>query len=867
MFKKIISTIVGFGIVEDMPFTQAKRVKLVNVCSFLAALSTFPYIFLFIGQITYLGIASLTFFLAFIGTLLWNCAGKYQVAKFWILVNSHAYILLTASSFGRYAGEQLILIPVLFGAVLVFEFKEKLSLYFSIGLTVACFLFLEYTNYSLLNLDISPAEQLEYYQGNLVITVACCVTIAIFYFYLYGQQLDENQRAMNTSKEIEEMISYFSNSLYGKNTVDEILWDVAKNCIGRLGLVDCVIYMMDEDRQVLVQKAAFGDKNPHDFEIFNPIVIPAGKGIVGHVAKTMKPFIVQDTSKEPMYIADDRVRLSEVAVPLIYNNKTIGVIDSEHPEKNFYKQRHVDLLNIVASLCANKVVRAMADEERAKALKIKMEAEKIKAFDEFKTKLFANVSHELRTPLTLIKGTVSKHREESEDWILMHRHTDHLLRLINQILDLTKIESGHFELHHQPNDITAFFKILVSTFSSLASHKQVEIIDNIGDDPFYLSYDQDALEKIMFNLFSNAIKFSPHHSSIELKVTYDDVLVIQVIDRGPGIPDLLQNKIFERYYQVPSVTSGGTGIGLALTKELVELFNGDISVSNASDGGAVFTVKLPVPISGASENEVQMEVEDSLSEVDSKRLVLLVEDNVELLAYIRNELKESFKVITAADGELAKKKAQDQLPDVIISDIMMPNTDGIEFCKWLKNNELTSHIPIMLLTAVADQKKRLEGYEQGADDYLTKPFDSHELRVRVNNLLRSRDKLKEKYQNVLKMPSHDIVIQSSDELFMKKVLKAIDNNIENNDYSVSQLCEEVGLSRMQMHRKLVALTDFSATSFIREVRLHRAMELLSSGEPVSQVAYAVGFNSLSYFSKIFKGKFGHLPSEVVAVNR
>lgn len=243
-----------------------------------------------------------------------------------------------------------------------------------------------------------------------------------------------------------------------------------------------------------------------------------------------------------------------------------------------------------------------------------------------------------------------------------------------------------------------------------------------------------------------------------------------------------------------------------------------------------------------------------------KKSVLLVEDNQELSSFIKNELEPQLAVRQVFDGEEATKQAQLNLPDIIISDVMMPKLDGIELCKWLRENELTSHIPIILLTARADMESKLIGLKTGADDYLVKPFNTTELKTRVNNLLQQRKQLSEKYKKIIELQPNDIVITSSEEVFIKKLKSVLEHNIDNDEFDVPRLAEELGISRMQLHRKITALTGHSTTSFIRHQRLLHASQLLQAGEPVSQVAYAVGFNSLSYFSKAFKKQFGVLPS-------
>lgn len=851
-------SILSSGVHAELDQDQIRRIRLVNISALLAAGTTVPYLIFFAFNDFFLAPIALGFLLLFCSTWLLSNYGFYKLSRNLLYIFSCIYLFVVASSLGREAAHHLMLIPVLLSVVVVFEFDEKVTLYSIIALILSAFLLLELTNFSLLSVDLSTQAQKYCYYGSLATAVLGTATIGVNYFYMYSSQLQQNESMVAEAKEIEKTINYFSTSLFGKNSVDEILWDVAKNCIGHLGFVDCVIYLFDKDRNMLVQKAAFGSKNPHAFEIYKPMDIPLGEGIVGAVAQLGQSVIVPDTSKDARYIADDDERLSELAVPLVYNDKVIGVIDSEHPEKFFFKENHLNILKTIASLCANKVIRAIAEKEREQALKIKLEAEKIKSFDELKTKLFANVSHELRTPLTLIMGTIERQLETdgSKEWDLLKKHTDRLLRLINQLLDLSKLESGQFSLHALPGDITQFFNTMADLFSSYAINQKVVLLLEVPSEPLWLRFDHDAMEKIFFNLISNAIKFSKDGTRVTIELSYSEQLVVRIKDEGVGIPKSEQAKIFDRYYQSDSSSSIGTGIGLALTKELVELHQGTIEVKSVHGQGSEFVVKLPL-----SEAEATLTTETSqLEKVDKgSDFILLVEDHEEISELIRSTLNE-FEIIRARNGKEAITLAKDRVPDLIISDIMMPEMDGLEYCRWVRENEQTSHIPLILLTARADEQTKLTGLKAGADAFVTKPFQADELRARVANVINRQNQLKEKFKKIISLNENEIVVTSNEDVFLKKLIHAVEGNLSNSDFGASELSKEMALSRMQLHRKITALTDHSTSSFIRHIRLTRAIKLLEAGEPVSQVAYAVGFSSLSYFTKVFKEEFGMVPS-------
>lgn len=850
--------ILSSGVHPELPQDKARRARLVNISALLAAATTVPYLIFFYINGFFLANVALGFLLCFCSTWLLNRYGFYKWSRNLLYLFSCLYLFVVASSLGREAAHHLMLIPVLLSVVVVFEFDEKLTLYSMIGLVLSAFLLLELTDFSLFSIELSPQVQRYCYYGSLSTAVLGTATIGVYYFYLYSKQLRQNELMVVEAKEIEQTVNYFSTSLFGKNSVDEILWDVAKNCIGRLGFVDCVIYLVDEERKALVQKAAYGTKNPKAFEIYKPIDIPIGKGIVGAVAESAGSVIVPDTSIDKRYIPDDANRLSELAVPLIYNKKVIGVIDSEHPDKYFFTEHHLNILKTIASLCANKVIRAMAEKEREQAFKIQVEAEKIKSFDELKSRLFANVSHELRTPLTLIIGTIERQleAEKSSEWKLLQKHTDRLLRLINQLLDLSKLESGQFSLRNSSGDIVQFFHTIIDLLTSFAEDHDVTLHIDAPKSPLWLGFDDDAMEKIFFNLLSNAIKFSKKGASVKLKLSYNESLIVKIKDDGVGITEEEIEKIFDRYYQADSGSSIGTGLGLSLTKELIDLHEGTIEVNSILGSGSEFIVKLPLKKMDAPLEPKRGQV----NEIDgSKDFILLVEDHDEISSLIESTL-DGFQIIRVRNGKEAIDLAQERVPDLIITDIMMPEMDGLAYCQWVRENEMTSHIPLIILTAKADDETKMAGLQAGADAFMTKPFYADELKVRVGNIFQGRKRLKEKYKRIIALDESEIVITSSEDIFLKKLIHITQKNLSNSDFGANELSKEMALSRMQLHRKITALTDHSTSSFIRHFRLSKAAKMLESGESVSQVAYAVGFSSLSYFTKTFKEVFGSAPS-------
>ncbi|MEM9834375.1 MAG: ATP-binding protein, partial [Bacteroidota bacterium] len=567
-----------------------------------------------------------------------------------------------------------------------------------------------------------------------------------------------------------------------------------------------------------------------------------------------------------------------------------GVIDSEHPEKNFYTNYHLEALKTITALCGSKIAQALADEEAQKVEVVRREAEQLKEMDMMKTQFFANISHEFRTPLHLILGPLRDHdgRQIPEPELgMMQRNAQRLLRLVNQLMDLSKLEVGGLQLDYQSADVYVFLREIAEGFLPLAQEKQLTYQISIPPQPYPARFDFDKLEKIVYNLLSNAIKFTPTQGTVIIHAVIQSTyqLHLSVSDTGLGIPQELQDKIFDRFYQVDDTNTRafeGTGIGLALVKELVDLYGGTITLDSQENQGTTFAVVLPLqPVSEGSlekpavtishelpeadaEHEVEVPDETITSASETKPLLLMVEDNPDLRAYIYSNLKHDFNCQQAVNGKEGLALATEQIPDIIITDVMMPEMDGVELTERLKNDERTSHIPVLMLTARDDTQTKRAGFQRGADQYLTKPFEVEELHDRLKNLLEQRSRLKEKYSREIKLNPHEVTVNDRDGLFLERSLRLVEENISDPEFGVEQLQREVGMSSTQLHRKLKALVDQSPGKFIRDIRLQRAAQLLEQNDSqVAEVAYNVGFNHLSYFAKCFKEKFGVSPSEYV----
>jgi signal transduction histidine kinase/DNA-binding response OmpR family regulator len=525
------------------------------------------------------------------------------------------------------------------------------------------------------------------------------------------------------------------------------------------------------------------------------------------------------------------------------------------------------------------------------------EMQRVKDLDEVKTRFFANISHEFRTPLALIFGPIKKAFNSSSNdsktvvldkksYEIVKNNTSRLQNLVDQLLDLSKIESGKVHLSLKQGGLIQFLRSIVYSFESMAERNNISLNTSFPEEIDFAFYDKDKLEKIVTNILSNAFKYTSNTGTITVTIVNDlHYLNLEISDTGKGISKDDVKRIFERFYRVEGSEEKGSGIGLALTKELVDLHNGKISVDSVKQKGTTFKVRLPISLDNLPRAISFTDTTNTISEklipredtsfnpnfeatspvinVKDLPVVLIVEDNQDLQYFISDILKQHYAILSAQDGMQGERMAIEHIPDIIISDIMMPKMDGYMLCSSLKVNPKTSHIPIIMLTAKAGHEHKIEGLTQGADAYLTKPFDDKELMLRMKNLIDSRKKLWEHFKGLDMLLVDDIDVSSIDDKFLQDVFKTIKNNLDNEYFGVEDIAKQVGFSRSQLHRKLKALSGKSANQLITEIRLNEAHRMLRlKTGTVSEVAYSVGYSNLSYFTKSFKEKFDKLPSKI-----
>ncbi|MCU0286586.1 MAG: response regulator, partial [Acidobacteria bacterium] len=577
-------------------------------------------------------------------------------------------------------------------------------------------------------------------------------------------------------------------------------------------------------------------------------------------------------------------------------------------------------------------IKERTKEIQAKNLQLKEQSEKLEEMDHIKSRFFANLSHEFRTPLTLIMGPIeqmlsgSRDLQQKQEFNIILRNAQRLLTLINQLLDLSRFDSGKMKLQAARQDIIPFLKSILSSFHLAAQKKQLTLAFHSERENLFLYFDSPKMEEVMNNLLINALRFTPTGGKITVSVTMDqarqpekstrppvkktslEFINISVKDTGTGIPIEQLPHIFDRFYQAKGPGQEmlkGTGIGLSLVKENVNLHHGRINVHSQEEKGSEFVIRLPlghehlkpdeiinaaeVPILITKDNELQsllvLTEDDTVTNgeqesseinketidtnndepVQEKPVILVVEDHADVRKYICKPLRPDYEVIEAGDGKEGIEKAKEIIPDLIVSDIMMPEIDGVELCRKLKTDIKTSHIPIILLTAKAAEENIIQGLETGADDYVTKPFNPRILQARIKNLVELRRQLQQKIQKQMLLQPVEIAVSSMDRQFIEEIQAAIEKNLSNPKFNVEDLSKKLYMNRATLYRKMMALTGEAPVEFIRSYRLKRAAQLLRDKfGTVSQVALEVGFDNPAYFAKCFKEKFQQLPSSYQA---
>ena len=593
--------------------------------------------------------------------------------------------------------------------------------------------------------------------------------------------------------------------------------------------------------------------------------------------------------KRDNYLKGALVTKANANVLLMQNeemNKQTARLNALHGKVDTYlvQYNHQKMYIVLFSIILLLLIGIMVYIYRTILMKRRIEEEANKA----KLQFFTNISHELRTPLTLIADPVNYiiyddnlNSQQRSMLQIVQRNVLVLTQLVSEILDFRKVQNGKMELRLSDFNLAESMKQWIKLFSASAQKKHITISMD-APDTIMLRADQDKIERICYNLLSNALKYTSEGGEISLMAKEEGGRVmISVADNGCGISSDELPYIFDRFYQAKNA-GRGTGIGLAIVKAFTELHHGEVSATSIEGKGSTFTIHIPVRQKGEVTNQPTEKIEQlvepsSAQEVPNqarhideliqpyqtdKPEVLIIDDNIDIRTYLRSVLSEKYNVSEAADGKVGLELARKIVPDIVLSDIMMPVMDGLAFCQQLKTDKAISHIPVILLTARSLDEQRAEGYEHGADAYLSKPFSLRLLLSRIDNLIESRKKLNQTWSKGVEDDEIGNISNEVDKSFLKQLRKIIQENLANSDLSVEQIGDEIGLSRVQLYRKVKALTGYSPVEIVRKARLTRARHLLQTTErTVSEVAYAVGFSTPSYFSKCYKDEFGENPKK------
>lgn len=593
--------------------------------------------------------------------------------------------------------------------------------------------------------------------------------------------------------------------------------------------------------------------------------------------------------KRDNYLKGALVTKANANVLLMQNeemNKQTARLNALHGKVDTYlvQYNHQKMYIVLFSIILLLLIGIMVYIYRTILMKRRIEEEANKA----KLQFFTNISHELRTPLTLIADPVNYiihddnlNSQQRSMLQIVQRNVLVLTQLVSEILDFRKVQNGKMELRLSDFNLAESMKQWIKLFSASAQKKHITISMD-APDTIMLRADQDKIERICYNLLSNALKYTSEGGEISLMAKEEGGRVmISVADNGCGISSDELPYIFDRFYQAKNA-GRGTGIGLAIVKAFTELHHGEVSATSVEGKGSTFTIHIPVRQKGEVTNQPTEKIEQlvepsSAQEVPNqarhideliqpyqtdKPEVLIIDDNIDIRTYLRSVLSEKYNVSEAADGKVGLELARKIVPDIVLSDIMMPVMDGLAFCQQLKTDKAISHIPVILLTARSLDEQRAEGYEHGADAYLSKPFSLRLLFSRIDNLIQSRKKLSKLFSNSDENDAFEKLSNETDKTFAAQLRKIIQDNLSDNEFNVERIGDEIGLSRVQLYRKVKALTGYSPVEMLRKARLTRARHLLRTTEKtVSEVAYAVGFSTPSYFSKCYKDEFGESPKK------
>ena len=611
--------------------------------------------------------------------------------------------------------------------------------------------------------------------------------------------------------------------------------------------------------------------------------------------------VVDKSNVRILQLQTEQIAEKQAKIENINNQLSESLIQHTNQRMLLYLSITAIVLITVFLLMAIRAYRAKSktnSELKRQKEQLEIVSKQLEEATQAKLLFFTNISHEFKTPLSLILGPVqtllahnSLPKEEQDLLFLIKKNSNRLLHLISEVIEFRSYENNKMQMYFTKGNLKSFLNELNSFFTDRIKQKKLNFQFVAEDTSFEMAFDKEKVEKIYFNLLSNALKFTPQEGSINVSLTKEDlplppskgeVAVLRVFNSGSYIPKDKQNEVFEHFYKI-NPDSEGSGIGLALVQALVASHNGTISVESTEGEGTTFVIRLPFSQEQVSAKAVydsnyiethldllpslpvsaeKLKLPTASPSAPEKPTVLIVEDNEDMRQFIRYILSDSYNLIEAENGEEGFEVAKKHLPDVVISDVMMPKTDGFDLCQLLKTNVATNHIPVILLTAYALDEQKQVGFESGADAYISKPFNVKLLKTRVRKLIENRKKIRESFSNFLLNETKQETLGKVEQQFITDFTQYVENSIANPELNIDEIADALGLSRSNLYRKIKSLTDYSPNELIRTIRVKYAKQLLNSkAKSISEVAYEVGFSSPSYFAKCFKDFYNESPTE------
>lgn len=611
--------------------------------------------------------------------------------------------------------------------------------------------------------------------------------------------------------------------------------------------------------------------------------------------------VVDKSNVRILQLQTEQIAEKQAKIENINNQLSESLIQHTNQRMLLYLSITAIVLITVFLLMAIRAYRAKSktnSELKRQKEQLEIVSKQLEEATQAKLLFFTNISHEFKTPLSLILGPVqtllahnSLPKEEQDLLFLIKKNSNRLLHLISEVIEFRSYENGKMQMYFTKGNLKSFLNELNSFFTDPIKQKKLNFQFLAEDTSFEMAFDKEKVEKIYFNLLSNALKFTPQEGSINVSLTKEDlplppskgeVAVLRVFNSGSYIPKDKQNEVFEHFYKI-NPDSEGSGIGLALVQALVASHNGTISVESTEGEGTTFVIRLPFSQEQVSAKAVydsnyiethldllpslpasaeKLKLPTASPSAPEKPTVLIVEDNEDMRQFIRYILSDSYNLIEAENGEEGFEVAKKHLPDVVISDVMMPKTDGFDLCQLLKTNVATNHIPVILLTAYALDEQKQVGFESGADAYISKPFNVKLLKTRVRKLIENRKKIRESFSNFLLNETKQETLGKVEQQFITDFTQYVENSIANPELNIDEIADALGLSRSNLYRKIQSLTNYSPNELIRTIRVKYAKQLLNSkAKSISEVAYEVGFSSPSYFAKCFKDFYNESPTE------